>query len=82
MWTWQKSCPGTALFRHRCPALVSPRHGVRGVSEDLGRGGKKKTISTTAPKRLPVPQKHPRSLRCPLSGSTHAVLLAKDWLGL
>lgn len=24
VWTWQKSCPGMAFFRHCCLALVSP----------------------------------------------------------
>lgn len=35
VWTWQKSCPGMAFFRHRCPTLVSPWHGDRGDSKDL-----------------------------------------------
>jgi len=36
-WTWQKSCPETAFFRHRFPTLVSPWHGDRGDSKDLQR---------------------------------------------
>lgn len=77
MWTWQKSCPGTALFRHRCPALVSPRHGVRGVSEDLGRGGEKKTSA-------PRPQKgsqSPKSVPGVRDVPSQAVLTRCCWPG-
>lgn len=63
---------------------MSPRHGVRGDSEDLGGG---KTISTTAPKGSQTsgwvaggdtrPPKRPRGPRCPLQ----AVLTRCCWPG-
>lgn len=91
LWTWQKSCPGMAFFRHCCPALVSPWHGDRGDSKDLWR--RDPSAPQEAPNRAVPPlaghwlqPKVTPAPGVPGEGTSSMVgthkLLARDWLRL